>query len=125
MAVPTLQAPSPVSSSLQSVLDDMFSQVNQQQQQQPGSNKRSSSSPVCVSSSGTQVLPARVAAAPSPLQLQFSGATSRAAAASAAQAAAQQAALLNADAGRVAEYANGQVSCSNIATPGGCLYSEV
>lgn len=94
------------SDSLEHILEDLFSQVNSQQQQ-PGA----SSSPACVSTAGTEVMPARVSTAPGPMQLHFSGNTPRAAVATAAQEAAQKAAMLNADVGRAEHYAGDQVRC--------------
>ncbi len=122
----SLQAPpAPEASSLQALLDDLFSQVNQQQQQQGTTNNSSSSSPVCVSTGGIEVLPARVAASPGPMSLRFSAtATARAAAAGAAQQAAQQAAVLNADAGRAELYGGAQVSWCCAMRKGSTIFSS-
>jgi hypothetical protein len=81
--------------SLQEVIDQLFSAV---------SSSTASSAPVCVSSSGLPIQPARVAATPAAVALHRSGTSDAAAVAAAAQQAAQQAAALNADAGSTQAY---------------------
>jgi hypothetical protein len=102
------------SSSLQDIVQQQFEHVSQQ----PHSNSSSSSStagpgaPVCISSSGINILPARTAAAPAPVQLLRSSSSSgdRSAAAAAAEEAAKRAAALNADAGNASSYSMAGVS---------------
>lgn len=86
-------------SSLQDMLDQLFTQVSSS-----SNNGGSSTSPVCTSKTGTSILPARVAAAPAAVRLRRSGKSDKAAAATAAIAAAQAAASLNADAGNAQRY---------------------
>lgn len=126
---PTRQeAPSEGSSSLQELLDTLFSQVGQQQpeashQEQGGdgdaaangsSGTAGARSPACISTSGIEVLPARIAATPGAVRLRKSSSSSDggAAAAAAAQQAAERAAALNADAGNAQRYNMPQVRLS-------------
>jgi hypothetical protein len=92
---------------LQELVDDLFSQVDSS-----SGNGGSSSSPVCVSSGGLHIHPARVAASPAAVRLRRSGSRDVAAAAVAAQQAAAQAAALNADAGNAGGYAGGPASAA-------------
>jgi hypothetical protein len=94
---------------LQTVLDELFSKVaQQQQQQQPGNGSSNSNAAstqyVCVSSSGINITPARVAAHPTPVRLHSSRSRDSSAVAAAAQQAAEKAAALNADAGNAQGY---------------------
>lgn len=95
--------------SLDNVVKKLFSRVNGRQPQEGNT----SSGLACVSTAGTEIMPARVATAPGPMQLHLSGSTPiAAAAASAALEAAQKAAVLNADALRAQQYGGGKVSCA-------------
>lgn len=95
-------------SCLQELLEDLFSRVNQQQDSN-GSSSPAGTDPVCISSSGISILPARVAAAPAPVQLQRSSSSDSGAAAEAAKQAAERAAALNADADNAQGYTMSQV----------------
>lgn len=102
---------------LQEMLTQLFRQLEQEQQSSSSSN---GTSPVCSSSSGIDILPAAVAAAPGAVQLQHSSHRDGTAAAEAAKAAAQAAAALNADAGNAQRYNAPEVSlgpCTSLHRP--------
>jgi len=110
-------------SCLQDLLEDLFSRVNQQQDSNGSSS--AGTDPVCISSSGISILPARVAAAPAPVQLQRSGSRDSGAAAEAAKQAAERAAALNADAGNAQGYTMSQVGRAPWGRGRGCAACTV
>lgn len=98
LRAPCLQ-PESDAACLQDLITQLFDQVG----------GGSGGGPVCVTSSGLEVQPARVAATPAAVQLRRSGGRDEVAAAAAAREAAEQAAALNADAGNSSGYGMAQV----------------